>query len=139
MSAEYDLAFLDEATELVVDDWEAVHTRLRNGVLPWSQQIGALNPSQPQHWIKQRADNEGMPMLHSRHVDNPALYDDSGAVGRRYRRQDEIGTPFCITVDHQTAQDNTVTLRERDSMKQERVSSDQILGYVMNKLSATFG
>jgi glycyl-tRNA synthetase len=46
--------------------------------------------------------------------------DASGAVGRRYRRQDEIGTPFCVTVDHQTLADDTVTIRERDTMKQER-------------------
>ena len=49
------------------------------------------------------------------------FYDESGAVGRRYRRQDEAGTPFCITVDSQTLQDDTVTIRERDSMKQDRV------------------
>lgn len=49
-------------------------------------------------------------------------YDTSGAIGRRYRRQDEIGTPFCITIDHQTLEDNTVTLRDRDSMEQERVA-----------------
>lgn len=49
-------------------------------------------------------------------------YDESGAVGRRYRRQDEIGTPFCVTVDHQTLTDGTVTLRERDTMKQERAA-----------------
>ena len=49
------------------------------------------------------------------------FYDDSGAVGRRYRRQDEAGTPFCITVDSQTLQDDTVTIRERDSMKQDRI------------------
>jgi len=49
------------------------------------------------------------------------FYDDSGAVGRRYRRQDETGTPFCITVDSQTLQDDTVTIRERDSMKQDRI------------------
>ncbi len=49
------------------------------------------------------------------------FYDESGAVGRRYRRQDEAGTPFCVTVDSQTLQDETVTIRERDSMKQDRV------------------
>jgi glycyl-tRNA synthetase len=49
------------------------------------------------------------------------FYDDSGAVGRRYRRQDEAGTPFCVTVDSQTLQDETVTIRERDSMEQSRV------------------
>lgn len=50
-----------------------------------------------------------------------AFYDEGGSIGRRYRRQDEAGTPFCITVDSDTLKDNTVTLRERDSMKQERV------------------
>lgn len=49
-------------------------------------------------------------------------YDEGGAIGKRYRRQDEIGTPFCITVDYQTLEDNTVTLRHRDSMKQERLN-----------------
>ncbi len=58
------------------------------------------------------------------------FYDDSGAVGRRYRRQDEVGTPFCITVDSQTLTDQTVTVRERDSMKQERVAAAQLLGYL---------
>jgi len=56
----------------------------------------------------------------------PVFYDESGAVGRRYRRQDEIGTPFCATVDGQTLQDRTVTLRDRDSMKQERVGIDAL-------------
>lgn len=53
-------------------------------------------------------------------------YDEKDAVGRRYRRQDELGTPYCITVDEQTLADNTVTLRERDSMEQERVSIDEV-------------
>ncbi len=55
------------------------------------------------------------------------VYDQAGAVGRRYRRQDEIGTPFCVTVDHQTADDATVTLRHRDSMDQERVKIEDLV------------
>jgi glycyl-tRNA synthetase len=51
----------------------------------------------------------------------PCFYDVTGAIGRRYRRQDEIGTPFGVTVDFQTLQDDTVTLRDRDTMKQERM------------------
>jgi glycyl-tRNA synthetase len=62
------------------------------------------------------------------------FYDDSGAVGRRYRRQDEIGTPFCITVDSQTLQDQTVTVRERDSMAQERVAIAALQKYLTEKL-----
>jgi len=53
-------------------------------------------------------------------------YDDSGSIGRRYRRQDEIGTPYCVTVDHQTMEDGTVTLRDRDSTEQERVKIKEI-------------
>ena len=60
------------------------------------------------------------------------IYDEKDAVGRRYRRQDAIGTPFCITVDHQTAEDQTVTLRHRDSMQQERVAIAE-LGQVLQK------
>lgn len=53
-------------------------------------------------------------------------YEEKDAIGKRYRRQDAIGTPFCITVDHQTLEDNTVTIRHRDSMKQERVAADDL-------------
>jgi len=60
------------------------------------------------------------------------IYDEKDAVGRRYRRQDAIGTPFCITVDHQTIEDQTVTLRHRDSMQQERIAIAQ-LGQVLQK------
>jgi glycyl-tRNA synthetase len=51
----------------------------------------------------------------------PCFWDVTGAIGRRYRRQDEIGTPYCITVDFQSLEDDTVTLRDRDTMRQERV------------------
>ena len=64
------------------------------------------------------------------------FYDDKGAVGRRYRRQDEAGTPYCITVDTQTLEDKTVTVRERDTMEQERVAIDQLSGYIIDKLLA---
>ena len=62
------------------------------------------------------------------------FYDQKGAVGRRYRRQDEAGTPFCVTVDGQTAEDQTVTVRDRDSMEQTRVGSDKVKGYLREKL-----
>ena len=61
-------------------------------------------------------------------------FDDAGAIGRRYRRQDEIGTPFCITVDFDTLDDQAVTIRERDSMAQERVALDQVEGYLATRL-----
>ena len=55
-----------------------------------------------------------------------AEYDDTGAIGRRYRRQDEIGTPFAVTVDYDTKENNTVTLRDRDSMKQVRIAIEKL-------------
>jgi glycyl-tRNA synthetase len=61
-----------------------------------------------------------------------AEYDEGGAIGKRYRRQDEIGTPFCVTIDYQTKEDGTVTLRHRDSMKQERVHKDELLTVIKN-------
>lgn len=61
-------------------------------------------------------------------------FDDAQAIGRRYRRQDEIGTPFCITVDFDTLTDQAVTIRERDSMRQERVALDQVAGWLAGRL-----
>ena len=58
------------------------------------------------------------------------LYDESGSIGKRYRRQDEIGTPVCVTVDHQTLEDGTITIRDRDSMKQERVTLDALISFI---------
>ncbi len=63
------------------------------------------------------------------------FYDDSGAVGRRYRRQDEIGTPYCITVDSQTLQDQTVTVRDRDSMRQERIAAAALRIYFHDRIA----
>ncbi|MFY8097205.1 MAG: glycine--tRNA ligase [Flavobacterium sp.] len=62
-------------------------------------------------------------------------YDEKDAVGRRYRRQDALGTPFCITVDHQTLEDKTVTIRHRDSMEQERVAIADLRGIIANEVS----
>ncbi|URD70697.1 glycine--tRNA ligase [Leptospira borgpetersenii] len=61
-------------------------------------------------------------------------YDDSGAIGKRYRRQDEIGTPFCITVDYDTLKDDTVTVRERDSMAQERIPVTRLRNWLFERL-----
>ena len=61
-------------------------------------------------------------------------YDESGAIGRRYRRQDEIGTPLCITVDFDTLEDHAVTIRERDTMAQERVALDKVADYVAARI-----
>jgi glycyl-tRNA synthetase len=64
----------------------------------------------------------------------PSFYDESGSIGRRYRRQDEAGTPWCITIDGQTLEDQTVTMRDRDSLEQVRVALDQVRGWVRERL-----
>ncbi len=61
-------------------------------------------------------------------------FDDAGAIGRRYRRQDEIGTPYCVTVDFDTLEDQAVTVRERDSMAQERIGMDQLVDWLTKRL-----
>ncbi|MGI8577654.1 MAG: glycine--tRNA ligase [Nocardioidaceae bacterium] len=63
-------------------------------------------------------------------------FDDAGAIGRRYRRQDEIGTPYCVTVDFDTLDDDAVTVRERDTMKQERVGLSQVKPYIAERVPA---
>ncbi len=63
-------------------------------------------------------------------------YDQAGSIGRRYRRQDEIGTPFGITIDHETMRDNTVTVRDRDSMEQTRVPIDNLVGEIQRRIAA---
>jgi glycyl-tRNA synthetase len=62
------------------------------------------------------------------------FYDESGAIGRRYRRQDEIGTPYCITVDGQSASDGTVTVRDRDNLQQERVGAHRVGEIIAERL-----
>ena len=82
---------------------------------------------------------DGLPEIAKKIIDDLKLdfsvsYDEKDAIGRRYRRQDAAGTPFCITVDHDTTADNTVTIRYRDSMKQERVSIDNLSQIIQNEV-----
>ena len=100
-----------------------LHPRLapvKAAVLPLSKKSELAEPSQKlaaelrKHW----------------NVD----YDDAGAIGRRYRRQDEIGTPFCITVDFDTLEDHAATVRDRDQMQQQRVPLDKIESYLFERL-----
>ena len=83
---------------------------------------------------------DGMPEIASRIAadlrrEYKVFYDDKGAIGKRYRRQDEIGTPFAITVDSDTLVDQTVTLRDRDSMEQVRLPADNLLAVLKEKLN----
>ena len=61
-------------------------------------------------------------------------YDETGSIGKRYRRQDEVGTPFCITVDTESVKDGTVTVRDRDTLKQDRISADAVREYLTERL-----
>jgi glycyl-tRNA synthetase len=69
-------------------------------------------------------------------ADMLAVYDDTASIGKLYRRQDEIGTPWCITVDVDSLEDHAVTVRDRDSMTQERIAVDQLKGNILGRLAA---
>jgi glycyl-tRNA synthetase len=68
--------------------------------------------------------------------DYNVFYDEKAAIGRRYRRQDEVGTPYCITVDGQTLQDQTVTIRDRDTLEQQRIKIDEIAGVIKRRIGS---
>lgn len=95
MSSEYDLIFVQEATELTEDDWEALTTRLRNNQISFQQLLADCNPSTPTHWLKQRADNGTTLMLHADHRDNPVLFDDQGQLT-------DVGTDYMSKLDNLT-------------------------------------
>lgn len=94
MSAEYDLIYIQEATEIAIGDWEAALTRLRNNVMPYQQLIADCNPSAPTHWLKHRADSGLTQMYYSVHEDNPWLWDGNNwtAEGQSY-----LGTLDSLT------------------------------------------
>lgn len=85
MSTEYDMVFVQEATELTEEDWESITTRLRNWVMPYQQLIADCNPAQPTHWLHLRTQTGRTTELLSRHEDNPALFDDEGRVTEQGR------------------------------------------------------
>lgn len=88
MSAEYDLVYIQEATELTEDDWEKVTTRLRNGKTTMQQLLADCNPQMPTHWLKKRCDKGMTKLINSRHEDNPTLFDQTTGemteVGKKY-------------------------------------------------------
>ncbi len=75
-------------------------------------------------------------IFNSLKLDYMCFYEEKDSIGKRYRRQDAIGTPYCITIDHQTLEDDTVTIRERDSMKQDRIGIDKIKSVVADRLKS---
>ena len=62
-------------------------------------------------------------------------YDETGSIGKRYRREDEIGTPYCVTVDFDTLEDNQVTIRDRDTMEQVRISIDEVENWIKKRIN----
>jgi len=85
---------------------------------------------------------DGMPEMAHRVANDlrrefPVFYDESGAIGRRYRRQDEVGTPYCITIDGQSTEDSTVTIRDRDTLEQTRVSADSLATVIRERIAGS--
>ncbi len=105
--------------------------------------LGQLASIQPSNWQQSLLIWLGIPfdpqnfwanILHDLKQHFAAFYDDSGSIGRRYRRQDEAGTPYAITVDSQTLTDGTVTLRERDSLEQIRLPKERLIQELKSRL-----
>ena len=95
MSTEFDVIFVQEATELTVEDWETLTTRLRNGVVSFQQLIGDANPAEDTHWLKKRCDKGATKMLWSRHEDNPILFSEDDELTER-------GTDYLENLDRLT-------------------------------------
>ena len=80
--------------------------------------------------LSKKLNDGALEIFHALRKDFVVDFDDAGSIGKRYRRQDEIGTPVCITVDFDTAQDGCVTVRDRDTMKQQRIPVSDLKGYL---------
>ncbi|UCG40889.1 MAG: glycine--tRNA ligase, partial [Acidimicrobiia bacterium] len=84
--------------------------------------------------LSRKLNEQAMPVADMLRPHFMVEYDETQSIGRRYRRQDEIGTPYCVTFDFDSLEDRAVTVRDRDSMAQERVSVDQLVGYLRDRL-----
>ncbi len=111
---------LDDGSERVVLRIPAVLAPYKVAILPLMKKDGLAEKAR-----------EIMDVLK---VDFMCQYEEKDAIGKRYRRQDAIGTPYCITVDHQTLEDNTVTIRDRDTMEQQRVAVNELYSMIYNKI-----
>jgi glycyl-tRNA synthetase len=117
------LAFFSDAyTEDEVNGEKRVVLKLAPKLAPFKVAVSPLLKNKPELVEKAR---EVYQMLKKEF--GAVMWDDNGNIGKRYRRQDEIGTPYCVTIDFQTLEDNTVTIRNRDTTEQKRVSIDKIL------------
>ena len=120
LSAAYTEEKLENDTERVVLKLPAFLAPIKVAVMPLTKKDGLPEKARE--------------ILNNLKFDYNCSYDEKDSPGKRYRRQDAIGTPFCIMVDHQTLEDNTVTIRDRDTMKQERVAIDKIEAILKGKL-----
>ena len=119
MTEAYDEEVIDEKDTRVILRFHPALAPIKAAVLPLSKKL-----------------NEGAEKVYDMLAKNfMTEYDDAGSIGKRYRRQDEIGTPFCITFDFDSLEDNCVTVRDRDTMSQERVSIDKLVGYINEKIT----
>ncbi len=124
------LAFITEAyTEEKVKNDKRVVLKLHRSLAPFKAAVFPLLKNRPE--LVDMAKNLAKDLKKSFHC----CYDDTGAIGKLYRRQDEIGTPFCVTVDVESLEDQQVTIRERDSMEQVRISIDKVKSYLLDELS----
>ena len=120
------VALIDAYDEEVIDEKDTrIVLRLHHTLAPYKAAILPLS--------KKLAD-ECAPIYEQLCKHFMCDYDETGSIGKRYRRQDEVGTPYCVTIDFDTAQDNAATVRERDSMKQERIAIDKLVEYLTEKL-----
>lgn len=123
MSEAYDEETLEDNSQRVVLRIPAFLAPIKAAVLPLTKKDGLPD--------------KACEIINGLKFDYDLQYDEKDSIGKRYRRQDAIGTPFCITVDHQTLEDNTVTIRHRDSMEQERVAIDALHSLLQEKVSLT--
>jgi len=123
------LFFLLDAYE---EDDKRVVLKLHPKLAPYKAAVFPLVANKPELVVKAREVYQSL--VASRYSLGPIAWDDRGNIGKRYYSQDEIGTPCCITVDYQTLEDNTVTIRDRDTMKQERVAVSEISDTIQKKL-----
>src|SRR3989344_2528066 len=123
------LFFLLDAYE---EDDKRVVLKLHPKLAPYKAAVFPLVANKPELVVKAREVYQSL--VASRYSLGPIAWDDRGNIGKRYYSQDEIGTPFCITVDYQTLENNTVTIRDRDTAKQERISVDEFGVFVAGKL-----
>jgi glycyl-tRNA synthetase len=123
------LAFLIDAYDEEVVDQEKNDTRVVLHLHPALAPVKcAVLP------LSKKLSPQALEIYHSLQKHFMADFDDAGSIGKRYRRQDEIGTPFCVTYDFDSVEDGCVTVRERDSMEQERIKIDDLVFYLNEKV-----